>query len=174
MAMLVTHTATATAGLAWMAVEWMTVKKPTVLGLVSGAVAGLVAITPASGFVDTTGAFYIGVAAGVLCFLGTQLKFKFNVDDTLDVFGVHCVGGIVGALLTGVFAMESIGGVKGLMEGNTNQFYAQVVGVVAVVIYCAVVSYIILKIINMLLGLRLTPADEQMGLDRSQHGEMLH
>jgi ammonium transporter, Amt family len=174
MAMLVTHVASATAALAWMAVEWLTIKKPTVLGLVSGAVAGLVAITPASGFVDTVGAFYIGVAAGICCYLGTQLKFKFNVDDTLDVFGVHCVGGIIGAILTGVFAMESIGGVKGLLEGNTNQLYAQIVGVGVTVVYCAVVSFVILHIIKAVMGLRLSPADEQMGLDRSQHGEMIH
>lgn len=174
MAMLVTHIASATAALAWMAVEWMTVKKPTVLGLISGAVAGLVAITPASGFVGVQGAFYIGIAAGVLCYLGTQLKFRFNVDDTLDVFGVHCIGGIVGALLTGIFAMESIGGVKGALEGNINQFYAQIVGVGVAVIYCAIVSYIILKIINLVMGLRLSYIDEQTGLDRTQHGEMLH
>lgn len=174
MAMLVTHIASATAALAWMSVEWMTVKKPTVLGLISGAVAGLVAITPASGFVDVQGAFYIGIAAGVLCYLGTQLKYKFNFDDTLDVFGVHCIGGIVGALLTGIFAVEAIGGVKGAIEGNISQFYAQVVGVGVAVIYCAIVSYIILKIINLIMGLRLSENDEQIGLDRTQHGEMLH
>lgn len=174
MAMLVTHIASATAALAWMAVEWMTVKKPTVLGLISGAVAGLVAITPASGFVDVQGAFYIGIAAGVLCYLGTQLKYKFNYDDTLDVFGVHCIGGIVGALLTGIFAVEAIGGVKGALEGNITQFYAQVVGVSVAIIYCAIVSYIILKIINLVMGLRLSENDEQIGLDRTQHGEMLH
>lgn len=174
MAMLVTHVATATAGLAWMAAEWLMMKKPTVLGLISGAVAGLVAITPASGFVGVTGAFYIGVAAGVLCYLGTQLKYKLGVDDTLDVFGVHCIGGVVGAMLTGVFAVESIGGTKGLLEGNANQVMAQGVGVVITIVYCGVVSFILLKIINAVMGLRVSPADEQTGLDMTQHGEKLH
>lgn len=174
MAMLVTHVATATAALAWMATEWLVLKKPTVLGLISGAVAGLVAITPASGFVDVTGAFYIGVAAGVFCYLGTQIKYKFNVDDSLDVFGVHCVGGVIGALLTGVFALESVGGTKGLLEGNSNQLIAQCIAVCITVVYCAVVSYIILKIINMMMGLRLSEADETAGLDMTQHGEKIH
>lgn len=174
MAMLATHTATATAGLAWMAVEWMVLKKPTVLGLISGAVAGLVAITPASGFVGATGAFYIGIAAGICCFFGTQVKYKLNFDDTLDVFGVHCVGGIIGAILTGVFAVESIGGTKGLLEGNSNQVLAQVVAVGVTVVYCAIVSFILLKIINAVMGLRLTANDEQSGLDMSQHGEKIH
>jgi Amt family ammonium transporter len=174
MAMLVTHVATATAALAWMGVEWMVSKKPTVLGVISGAVAGLVAITPASGFVNVLGAFYIGIAAGICCFFATQLKYKFSIDDTLDVFGVHCVGGIIGAILTGVFAVEAIGGVKGALEGNINQIFAQILSVGVTVVYCGVVSFILLKLINMTMGLKLSETDQRIGLDQSQHGEMIH
>ncbi len=174
MAMLVTHVATAAAGLAWMAVEWLKSKKPTVLGIISGAVAGLVAITPASGFVDVQGAFYIGVAAGICCYLATSLKYKFGIDDTLDVFGVHCVGGIIGAILTGVFAVESIGGTKGALEGNINQLFTQILSVGITIVYCAVVSYILLRIIKATMGLTLSETDQRIGLDQSQHGEMIH
>jgi len=174
MAMLVTHVATATAGLAWMGVEWLHSKKPTVLGIISGAVAGLVAITPASGFVDVTGAFYIGIAAGICCFLATQIKYTFGFDDTLDVFGVHCVGGIIGAILTGVFAVEAIGGTKGALEGNWNQVVAQFLSVGVTIIYCGAVSYVILKIINATMGLSLSETDQRIGLDQTQHGEMIH
>jgi Amt family ammonium transporter len=174
MAMLVTHVATATAAMAWMAVEWMVAKKPTVLGIISGAVAGLVAITPASGFVDVAGAFYIGVAAGVCCFLATQIKYKIGLDDTLDVFGVHCVGGIIGAILTGVFAVEAIGGTKGALEGNGAQIIAQILSVGVTVVYCGVVSYVILKIINATMGLSLSETDQRIGLDQTQHEEMIH
>jgi len=174
MAMLTTHVATATAAIAWMSVEWMVAKKPTVLGIISGAVAGLVAITPASGFVDVLGAFYIGIAAGICCFFATQIKYKCSVDDTLDVFGVHCVGGIIGAILTGVFAVEAIGGTKGVLEGNINQLYAQILSVGITVVYCGVVSYILLKIIDATMGLSLSESDQRMGLDQTQHGEMIH
>jgi Amt family ammonium transporter len=174
MAMLVTHAATAAAGLAWMGVEWMHSKKPTVLGIISGAVAGLVAITPASGYVDVAGALYIGAIAGVCCFLATQIKYKFGFDDTLDVFGVHCVGGIIGAILTGVFAVEAIGGTKGLLEGNTNQLIAQILSVGVTVIYCGIVSYILLKLIDVTMGLKLSENDQRIGLDQTQHGEMIH
>jgi Amt family ammonium transporter len=174
MAMIVTHVATAVAGLAWMAVEWMLLKKPTVLGLVSGAVAGLVAITPASGFVDVTGAFYIGAAAGIACFLCTKIKYRFGFDDTLDVFAVHCVGGIIGAVLTGVFAVEAIGGTKGMLEGNMNQLYAQLLSVGVTVGYCGIVSFVILKVIKATMGLSLSENDQRTGLDQTQHGEMIH
>jgi Amt family ammonium transporter len=174
MAMLVTHVATAAAALAWMVVEWLHSKKPTVLGIISGAVAGLVAITPASGFVDVNGAFYIGIAAGICCFLATQIKYKFGFDDTLDVFGVHCVGGIIGALLTGVFAVEAIGGTKGALEGNISQLWAQAVSVGVTVVYCGAVSWVILKLINATMGLSLNETDQRIGLDQSQHGEMIH
>jgi len=174
MAMLVTHVATAAAGLAWMGVEWLHAKRPTVLGIISGAVAGLVAITPASGFVNVEGAFVIGIVAGICCFLATQIKYKFGFDDTLDVFGVHCVGGIIGAILTGVFAVEAIGGTKGALEGNWNQVVAQFLSVGVTVVYCGVVSYVILKIINATMGLSLSENDQRIGLDQTQHGEMIH
>lgn len=174
MAMLVTHVASAIAAIAWAAAEWIHSKKPTVLGIISGSVAGLVAITPASGFVDATGALYIGAIAGVVCFLATRLKYKLGIDDTLDVFAVHCVGGIIGAILTGVFALESIGGVKGALEGNTSQIVAQTLSVGVVIVYCAVVSFVILKIIKATMGLSLSETDQRIGLDQTQHGEMIH
>src|SRR5215470_15066014 len=157
MAMAVTHTATATAGFTWMIVEWMLRGKPTVIGICSGAVAGLVAITPASGFVGPMGAFWIGVAAGIVCYWGvTGLKHFFGYDDALDVFGVHAVGGATGALLTGVFAVEAYGGTAGLIEGNPGQLVTQIIGVAAVFVYDAVVTLIILWLVNLVIGLRVT------------------
>jgi Amt family ammonium transporter len=170
MAMLVTHIATATASLAWMAVEWFTRGKPSVIGIISGAVAGLVAITPASGFVDLSGALVIGAVAGVICFWACSLKFKFGFDDSLDVFGVHCIGGIIGALLTGFLAVESVGGIS----GSFTQFLAQCEGVLVTIVYCGVMSYIILKIVDMIMGLRVDEATEHAGLDLAIHGEKLH
>jgi Amt family ammonium transporter len=165
MAMLVTQLATAVAALAWMFVEWARRGKPSVLGMVSGAVAGLVAITPASGFVDVTGALVIGAAAGVACYLGaTSLKAMLGYDDSLDVFGVHAVGGIVGALLTGVFAAKNIGGVE-------SSFGNQAFGVIVTIVFSAVMTAIILGIVNALVGLRVTPESEREGLDLEQHGE---
>ena len=138
MAMLVTQIATAVAGFTWMLVEWALKGKPTVVGICSGAVAGLVAITPASGFVGPVGAFAIGIAAGVVCYWGcTGLKHMFSYDDALDCFGVHAVGGIVGALLTGVFAVEQYGGTAGVLEGNVGQFFNQCIGVATVFVYDA-------------------------------------
>ena len=174
MAMLTTQAATAAAAIAWMLVEWMHLKKPTVLGIVSGAVAGLVAVTPACGFVDVSGALYIGVAAGICCYLCTQVKYKFRFDDTLDVFAVHCVGGIIGAILTGVFAVEAVGGTKGALEGNINQLFAQILSVGITIIYCSVVSYILLRIIRAVMGLAMSDTDQRIGLDQSQHGEIIH
>src|SRR5207237_352839 len=138
MAMAVTQIATAVAALAWMFVEWAARGKPTVVGICSGAVAGLVAITPASGFVGPIGAMVIGAAAGVLCYWGaTGLKHMFGYDDALDCFGVHGVGGIVGAILTGVFAVRTFGGTAGLIEGNAMQVVNQIKGVVVVLVYGA-------------------------------------
>jgi ammonium transporter, Amt family len=172
MAMLVTHTATATAGFTWMIIEWIIKGKPTVIGICSGAVAGLVAITPASGFVGPVGAMCIGVAAGVLCYWGvTGLKRLLGADDALDAFGVHGVGGIVGALLTGVFAIEQYGGTAGLLEGNAGQLLNQVYGVVIVFVYDAVVSLIILKVLDAIIGLRVSGDVEREGLDIALHGE---
>ncbi|MDE3060704.1 MAG: ammonium transporter [Pseudomonadota bacterium] len=170
MAMLVTHVAAASASLAWMSVEWYTRHKPSVIGIISGAVAGLVAITPASGFVDLSGALLIGIAAGIICFWACGLKFKFGFDDSLDVFGVHCVGGIVGALLTGIFAVKEIGGTA----GSISQLLAQCVGVGVTIIYCGVVSFLILKFLDMAMGLRVDEVAEHEGLDLAIHGEKLH
>lgn len=170
MAMLVTHIATAAASLAWMTAEWATRGKPSVIGIISGAVAGLVAITPASGFVGLGGALIIGGVAGVLCFYACSLKFKFGFDDSLDVFGVHCIGGIIGALLTGVLAVKEIGGA----EGSVSQLLAQCEGVGVTILYCGVVTYIILKIIDVIMGLRVDEKTEHAGLDLAIHGEKLH
>ena len=172
MAMAVTQIATAAAALAWMFVEWGLRGKPSVLGIISGAVGGLVAITPAAGFVTPTGALIIGLIAGVLCYWGaTWLKRTCGYDDSLDVFGIHGVGGIVGALLTGVFASEAIGGTPGLLEGNAGQVATQAWGIVATIVYCAIASAIILKVIDAVVGLRVEPEDEREGLDISLHGE---
>src|SRR2546422_830680 len=165
MAMVVTQLATAVAALSWMFTEWLVKGKPSVLGIASGAVAGLVAITPASGFVGVTGAFVIGIAAGVLCFLAaTSVKKMFGYDDSLDAFGVHCIGGIVGAILTGVFNVKDISGV----DAN---LMIQIYGVLATLLISGVGSYIILKIIDVTIGLRVTEEAEREGLDLSLHGE---
>jgi len=174
MAMTVTQIATAVAGLTWMFVEWIMRKKPTVIGICSGAVAGLVAITPASGFVGPAGSMVIGVAAGVMCYWGaTGLKHMFGYDDALDCFGVHAVGGIVGALLTGVFAVEQYGGTAGAFYGNFQQFINQCYGVGTVIVYDAIVSLIILKAVDIFIGLRVTDEVEREGLDLALHGEVV-
>jgi ammonium transporter, Amt family len=174
MAMLVTHLATATAGFTWMIVEWIMRGKPTVVGICTGAVAGLVAITPASGFVGPMGAFAIGIAAGIVCYWGcTGLKHFFGYDDALDAFGVHAVGGATGAILTGVFAVEAFGGTAGLIEGNAAQVVNQIIGVVTVFVYDVVVTLIILKIVDMVIGLRVSEDVEREGLDLALHGEAI-
>jgi Amt family ammonium transporter len=167
MAMAATQIATAAAALAWMFAEWIVKGKPSVLGIASGAVAGLVAITPASGFVGPTPAVIIGIAAGVLCFFAaTSLKAAMGYDDSLDAFGVHCIGGIIGALLTGVFASKEIAGVDGSV-------ITQLWGVGTTLIYGFTVSFIILKVIDMTIGLRVTEDQEREGLDISLHGESI-
>jgi Amt family ammonium transporter len=172
MAMTVTQIATAVAAFVWMLVEWACRGKPTVVGISSGAVAGLVAITPASGFVGPVGSMVIGIAAGVLCYWGvTGLKRMLGVDDALDCFGVHAVGGIVGALLTGVFAINEYGGTAGLIEGNPGQVLNQIEGIVIVFVYDAIVSLILLKIIDAIIGLRVSDEIEREGLDFALHGE---
>jgi Amt family ammonium transporter len=174
MAMLVTQIATAAAALAWMFTEWTNHGKPSVLGVITGAVAGLVAITPASGSVGATGALIIGLSAGVACFwAATALKSKLGYDDSLDVFGVHAVGGIVGAILTGVFSATALGG-SGLGKGNEaigDQLVAQLIGIGVTVAYTAVASLIILKAVQLLMGLRVSSDEEAQGLDLSQHNE---
>jgi Amt family ammonium transporter len=165
MAFAATHIATAAAALAWMFVEWITKGKPSVLGIASGAVAGLVAITPASGFVGPNSAVIIGVAAGVICFISsTSVKKAFGYDDSLDAFGVHCIGGIVGALLTGALASKEI-------SGSDGSVLIQLLGVGTTLIYGFVMSMIILKVVDLIVGLRVTSDDEREGLDISQHGE---
>ena len=165
MAMAVTQLATAAAALAWMFTEWLVKRKPSVLGIASGAVAGLVAITPASGFVGPGAAVVIGVAAGVLCFFAaTTLKKAMGYDDSLDAFGVHGIGGVVGALLTGAFASKEIAGVDGSV-------LTQLWGVGSTLIYGFVVSFILLKLIDLTIGLRVTEEQEREGLDISLHGE---
>ena len=165
MAMFVTQFATAAAALAWMFTEWIVKGKPSVLGIASGAVAGLVAITPASGFVGATGALVIGIAAGVVCFFAaTSVKRALGYDDSLDAFGVHCIGGIVGALLTGVFNVKEISGVDA-------DLLVQLGAVCTTLVYSGVGSFIILKVIDMIIGLRVSEEQEREGLDISLHGE---
>jgi ammonium transporter, Amt family len=172
--MTVTQIATAVAALTWMFVEWAHKGKPTVIGICSGAVAGLVAITPASGYVGPVGSMVIGVACGVGCYLGaTSLKHAFGYDDALDCFGVHAVGGIIGAILTGVFAVNEYSGHAGLIEGNPGQVINQFIGVGTVIIYDAVISLILLKIIDVVIGLRVSEEVERDGLDLALHGEIV-
>jgi Amt family ammonium transporter len=167
MAAAATQIATAAAALAWMVAEWIVSKKPTLLGMASGAVAGLVAVTPASGFVNPNGALVIGVAAGVGCYLAAVfLKRALKYDDSLDAFGVHCIGGIVGALLTGALVSKEI-------SGSTGSVLLQLRGVVATLVWSFVVSIVILKLIDMTIGLRVSAEEEREGLDITQHGEAL-
>ena len=175
MAMTVTQIAAAAAGLTWMLIEWVIQKKPTVLGIVSGAVAGLVAITPAAGFVGPKGALAIGILAGLICFWGaTVLKHKLKYDDSFDVFAVHGLGGITGAVLTGVFAVEAIGGTAGALEGNISQISTQLYGIAATIIWSAVATAIIIFAVDKTIGIRVDKDSEAEGLDLNQHGEMIH
>ena len=177
MAAAATQIATAAAALGWMFAEWIVAKKPSVLGMISGAVAGLVAITPASGFVDPTGALIIGIAAGVVCYISAVwVKKAFGYDDALDCWGVHGVGGALGALMTGAFASNAINSAgKGwLIDGNIGQMVIQLEDVGAVFVYCGVVTFIILKVIDLIVGLRVAPEVEVEGLDINLHGETVH
>jgi len=174
MALTVTQIATAAAALAWMFCEWAAHGKPSALGIASGAVAGLVAITPASGFAGPMGALAIGVAAGVGCYIAAvHLKKALGYDDSLDVFGVHAVGGIIGAILTGVFVDSKLFDGAGLKEGMTigSQVGAQVIGVAATIVYCFIVTFILLKIVDVIIGLRVTEDEETEGLDIVLHDE---
>ena len=173
MAMLVTQVSTATAAVAWMFVEWAKHGKPSALGIVTGAVAGLVAITPASGSVGPIGALAIGLVSGVVCFWGaTSLKAKLGYDDSLDAFGVHGIGGIVGALLTGIFVSKGLGG-NGLADGMTigTQVWAQLLSIIITIAWSGILSFIILKIVDATVGLRVEEDEERQGLDLSQHNE---
>jgi ammonium transporter, Amt family len=179
-AILATHLAACTGALTWMLLEWWTRGKPSVLGMISGAVAGLATITPASGFVLPWHAVVIGFAAGCLCFwASTSLKLRLGYDDTLDVFGVHGVGGAAGTLLTGVFAVAAVSasadqtGYSGLLEGNARQLLVQLYAVVAVTLWSGAVSFVLLKVIDFLVPLRVNQPNEIEGLDLTQHGEAL-
>jgi Amt family ammonium transporter len=171
-AFITTHVSAATALFVWMLIEWKFSGKPTALGGATGAIAGLATITPASGFVSPMSSILIGFAAAVICFLAIRLKEKFKYDDTLDVFGVHGVGGILGTLSLGLLAQKSINGVNGLFFGNAKTFLVQIEGTIAVVFYTLIATYIILKIVSLLTnGLKVSEEDELMGLDVSLHGE---
>jgi Amt family ammonium transporter len=177
MALLVTQIATAAAALSWTVAEWAVARKPSVLGMISGAVAGLVAITPASGFVDPAGALMIGLTAGVVCYLAAvQMKRRLGYDDSLDAWGVHGVGGGLGAILTGVFATSAINpaGKGWLADGNFHQVLVQIASVAATFAYCAIVTFLILKAIDATIGLRVSREAEIEGLDFHLHGESLH
>ncbi|MEJ5301135.1 MAG: ammonium transporter [Thermodesulforhabdaceae bacterium] len=167
-----TNTAAAMAGLSWLFVEWAITKKPTVLGLASGVVAGLVAITPAAGFVSIASSIIIGLLAGIVAYLAVaKMKNIFGYDDSLDVFGIHGIAGILGCLLTGIFADPSINGAAGLLFGNPNQLWIQFLSIVVVGIYSAIVTSVILLVIKATVGLRPKKEDELVGLDESIHGE---
>ncbi|MCF2521315.1 ammonium transporter [Bradyrhizobium sp. G127] len=174
MAILATHLAACAGALTWTAIEWITRRKPSVLGMISGAVAGLGTITPASGFVEPWHGIVIGGVAGAICFWAcTSLKHRFNYDDTLDVFGIHGVGGLLGTLLTGVFATAAIGGTAGLIEGNPSLLLTQAYGVAVVFVWTGGMTFVLLKIVDMLAGLRVSHEHEVEGLDITQHGEAL-
>jgi Amt family ammonium transporter len=174
MAITATHLAACAGALTWGAIEWTTQRKPSVLGMISGAVAGLGTITPASGFVAPWHGIVIGVVAGLVCFWAcTWLKRRFNYDDSLDVFGVHGVGGMTGVLLAGVFATASIGGASGLIEGNPQQLLIQLYGVAVTLAWSGGVTYVLLKLVSAFVPLRVSREHELEGLDISQHGEAL-
>ncbi|MFH0702047.1 MAG: ammonium transporter [bacterium] len=172
-AFVVTHIATAAAALSWLFIEWMHRGKPTALGAASGAVAGLVAITPASGFVSPMAAIFIGLIAGIICYLAVNLKTRLGYDDSLDAFGVHGIGGTWGALATGLFASKAVNslGNNGLFYGNASLLGVQAISIVAAWVYSFIITLIILKILDMTIGLRVSEEDETTGLDLSQHGE---
>jgi Amt family ammonium transporter len=171
MAMLVTQIATAAAALAWMFAEWITHGKPSALGIASGVVAGLVAITPAAGTAGPAGALVIGLASGVICFFtATSLKRKLGYDDSLDAFGVHGVGGIVGAILPGAFAAPALGGF-GEVESIGLQLWIQIESVLFTIVYTGVITYIILKVLDLTMGLRVSEETESVGLDLAEHNE---
>jgi Amt family ammonium transporter len=174
MAMLVTHISASAAGISWMFTEWALKGKPSVLGIVSGAIAGLVVITPGAGYVDQTGGFVMGIIGGVVCYFGIQIKHACGFDDALDAFGVHGVGGIVGGILTGCFANPAISDASGLFYGNAEQLGWQIAGILVVTLYSAVGTAIILLALKFTMGIRVSETDEDVGLDISEHGEALY
>jgi len=171
-AIVVTNTAAGMAALTWLTMSWLHKGNPSVVGAVAGGVAGLVAITPASGYVDASSAILIGFAAGAVCYGAILLRERLKIDDALDVWAVHGVGGTLGAILTGVFAVAAVGGYSGLIDGNPGQVGTQLVAVAATWIYSGVATFIILKVVDRFVGLRVGQAEEEAGLDSSQHGEV--
>ena len=169
-----TNTAAAAAALTWMTLSWIRAGRPSVLGAAIGAVAGLVAITPAAGFVTPMAALLIGVGAGVLCELAVHLKEALGVDDALDVWAVHGIGGTWGAIATGIFAVAAVGGASGLVDGNPGQVLTQIIAVLATWVYAGVVTFILLKLIDLTIGLRVSEEEEAEGLDATQHGEIAY
>ena len=169
-AFVVTNVSASAGALAWLFASWMR-GKPSALGMVSGAIAGLVAITPAAGFVDPLSALVIGGVAGVLCYRALLFRVGRGLDESLDAWAVHGVGGLWGAVATGIFAVEAVGGASGLLQGNVDQFVAQVIGAVAAVVYAFVVTYALARAVDATMGLRVTEDEEYVGLDISQHGE---
>jgi Amt family ammonium transporter len=172
MALFVTQIAAGAGAVAWIIGEWFYQGKPTTLGAASGAVAGLVGITPAAGFVGPMGALVIGIGAGVICYFAVVAKNRLGYDDALDVVGIHGIGGLWGALATGLFATAAIGGVDGLFSGNPGQFGVQALGAVVTIVFSFGVTAAILKVIDLTVGLRATPEEENMGLDLSEHSEV--
>jgi Amt family ammonium transporter len=170
-AFVVTNTAAAAAALSWMFASWALTGKASVIGAAAGAVAGLVAITPASGFVQPMESIVIGGVAGTLCYLAIRLRAKIGLDDSLDVVGVHGVGGLWGGVATGIFATAAVGGIDGLIEGEPGQMVDQIVAIGVVAIYSFVVTSVILKVLDLAIGIRLTESDEELGIDVTQHGE---
>ncbi len=173
-AVLVTNTAAGMAALTWLTMSWLHKGSPSVIGAVSGAIAGEVAITPASGFVDPASAIVIGFLAGGICYGAILLRERIKVDDALDVWAVHGVGGTLGVILTGVLATAAIGGASGLVDGNPGQVWKQLVAVAAVWVYSAIATAVILKVVDLFVGLRVCEEDEEAGLDASQHGEVAY
>ena len=171
-AFVVTNTAAGMAALTWITVSWLHKGTPSVVGAVAGGVAGLVAITPASGYVDASAAIIIGFMAGAICYGAILLRERLKIDDALDVWAVHGVGGTLGAILTGVFAVAAVGGASGLIDGNAGQVGKQLVAVAATWIYSGIATFAILKVVDRLVGLRVEEAEEEAGLDSSQHGEV--
>ena len=171
LALVNTHLAAGAAAFAWAIVEWIKQGKPTALGVASGLVAGLVVITPAAGFVGPTSAVIMGLAAGPVCYGAVMLKGKLGYDDALDAFGIHGVGGALGAILTGVFAAEVWGGTNGLIDGNSELFIENIIGVLAAAAYSVVVTFVLLKVLDATVGLRVNSDEESEGLDTNLHGE---
>jgi len=172
-AFVATHIAGTTGALAWIAMEWKSIGKATTLGAASGAVAGLATVTPASGFVGPLSAALIGIAAGSCCYLGIRMKDKFGYDDSLDVVGIHGVGGVIGVLAAGLFASKAVNpnGADGLLFGNPSQLAIQALAVLVTIVYAFVVSFLLLKVVDKTLGLRISEHEEVSGLDLSQHDE---